>query len=214
MDDFVIHKVRVAWNEQMVMLTGWVHWNFELLLKCSEMLRNAYLRWIITCSTGSAYWLTVRFWISLIPQQVSLKVFYVYLEAFSNYWKLSKLRKLKSETNGFGGKGKLIANLIDELSVFYGIAIRRNKDSVKDMNTAIWATLKHKSSTDTNPQHNSCPPGDDSWYTWQKEMAQGKLAEYSHKPALSDDAFSKITPIYEDRSSENLLQRCRRIYAK
>ena len=76
------------------------------------------------------------------------------------------------------------------------------------METAIWATLKHKSSTDTNPQHDSCPLGDDSWCTWQKAKAQGKLAEYSHKPALSDYLLSEITPIYEDLSSGNLLQRC------
>ncbi|XP_011882790.1 PREDICTED: uncharacterized protein LOC105570297 [Vollenhovia emeryi] len=120
----------------------------------------------------------------------------------------ARLRKLKKETKGLGGKGKLTAKLIDELSVFYGLAIRRNKDSAEDMKTAIWATLKHKSSTDTNPQHDSCPPGDDSWCTWQKAKAQGKLAEYSHKPALSDYVLSAITPIYEELSSENLLQRC------
>ena len=33
-------------------------------------------------------------------------------------------------------------------------------------------------------------------------------AEYSHKPALSDDVLSEITLIYENLSSENLLQRC------
>ena len=65
------------------------------------------------------------------------------------------------------------------------------------MKTAIWTTLKHKSLTDINPRHDSCPPGDDSWCTWQKAKAQGKLAEYSHKPALSDDVLSEITPIYE-----------------
>ena len=58
------------------------------------------------------------------------------------------------------------------MSVFYGLAIRRNKDSVKDMKTEIWATLKHRLSTDTNPQHDSCPPGDDSWCTWQKANAR------------------------------------------
>ena len=79
---------------------------------------------------------------------------------------------MKKETNGPGGEGKLIAKFIDELSVFYGLAIRRNKDSVKDMKTAIWTTLKHKSSTDINPQHDSCPPGDNRWCTWQKAKAQ------------------------------------------
>ena len=110
--------------------------------------------------------------------------------------------------NGVGSKDKLIAKLIDELSVFYGLAIQRNKDFVKDMKTAIGATLKHKSSTDINPHHDSCPLGDDSWCTWQKAKAQGKLAKYSHKPASSDDLLSEITPVYEDLSSENLLQRC------
>ena len=113
---------------------------------------------------------------------------------------------MKKQTNGVGDKGKLKAKLIDELSVFWGLTIRRNKDSVKDMKTAIWATLKHKSSTDANPQHGSCPPRDDSWCTWQKAKAHGKLAQYSHKPALSDDVLSEITPVYEDLSSENLLQ--------
>ena len=75
------------------------------------------------------------------------------------------------------------------------------------MKTAIWATLKHKSSTDTNPQHDSCPP-DDSWCTWQKAKTQGKVAEYSHKPALSDDLLNAITPIYEDLTNDTLLQWC------
>jgi len=70
----------------------------------------------------------------------------------------ARLRKLKKETKGLGGKGKLTAKLIDELSVFCGLAIRRNKDSAEDIpKKAIWATLKHKSSTDKNPQHDNCP---------------------------------------------------------
>ncbi|KYN08308.1 hypothetical protein ALC62_00710 [Cyphomyrmex costatus] len=55
-----------------------------------------------------------------------------------------RLRKLKKETKGLGGKGKLTAKLIDELSVFYGLAIRRNSNSAENMKKAIWATLKHK----------------------------------------------------------------------
>ena len=47
------------------------------------MLRNAYLRQIVTCPVGSAYWITIQFWTSLIHKQVSVKVFYVQLEAFS-----------------------------------------------------------------------------------------------------------------------------------
>jgi len=31
------------------------------------------------------------------------------------------------------------------------------------MKTAIWSTLKHKSSTNTKPQHENYPPGPSSW---------------------------------------------------
>ena len=36
----------------------------------------------------------------------------------------------------------------------------------------------------------------------------GQTGPVSHKTALSADVLSKITPVYEDLSSENLLQRC------
>lgn len=71
----------------------------------------------------------------------------------------ARLHKVKKDTKKLGGKGKLTAKLIDELSVYYGLAIRRNKDSMNNMKKAIWATLLHKSSTDKNPQHDNCPPG-------------------------------------------------------
>lgn len=120
----------------------------------------------------------------------------------------ARLRKLKKDTKGLGGKGKLTAKLIDELSVYYGLAIRRNKDSMPDMKKAIWATLKHKASTNEKPQHEDCPQGEDSWCTWQQAKAQGNLSDYEHKPALSSDVLKAITPIYEELSNENLLTRC------
>lgn len=40
-------------------------------------------------------------------------------------------RDLKKTTKDLGGKGKLTASLIDELTIYYGLAIRRNHDSVK-----------------------------------------------------------------------------------
>lgn len=49
----------------------------------------------------------------------------------------TRLRNLKKNTKGLGGKGKLTRKLIDELSVYYGLAIRRNKDLVKKMRTEI-----------------------------------------------------------------------------
>jgi len=43
----------------------------------------------------------------------------------------SRLRKLKQNKKGLGGKGKLTGKLIDELTIYYGLAIRRNCNSVE-----------------------------------------------------------------------------------
>ncbi|KOC63054.1 hypothetical protein WH47_04908 [Habropoda laboriosa] len=90
----------------------------------------------------------------------------------------ARLRKVKKETKGLGRKGKLTAKLIDELSVYYGLAIRRNKNSKEDMKKEIWATLKHKSSTNENPQHEDCPPGPESWCSYQEAKANNNLLNY------------------------------------
>lgn len=60
------------------------------------------------------------------------------------------------------GKGKLTAKLIDKLTIYYGLAIRRHSNSVEDMNNAIWATYYHYASSDENPQHEKCPGGANS----------------------------------------------------
>lgn len=120
----------------------------------------------------------------------------------------ARLRKVKKDTKGLDGEEKLTGNLIDELSVYYGLAIIKNKDSTEGMSRAIWATLQHKSSTDANPQHDNCPPGPDSWCTWQKAKADNKLNEYTHTPALPDVVFNAIIPVYEVLTEEGLLQRC------
>jgi len=68
----------------------------------------------------------------------------------------TRLRNLKKSSKNLGGKGKLSAKLIDELTIYYGLAIRRNPTSLDDMKNEIWATLFHKLSTDENPQHEKC----------------------------------------------------------
>jgi len=60
----------------------------------------------------------------------------------------TRLRNLKKNTKGLGGKGKLTGRLIDDLTLYYGLGIRRNTDSVENMRKEIWATLYHKLSTD------------------------------------------------------------------
>ncbi|XP_048512253.1 uncharacterized protein LOC125501155 [Athalia rosae] len=125
----------------------------------------------------------------------------------------ARLRKAKNENKGKGiggkGPGKLTDKVINKLSLYYGLAIRRHPDSIEDMKNAIWATFYHNSSTNENPQHLYCPPGPESWCKWQNAAHEGTSEEFDHEnPPLSDDVLEIIKPIYESLSSEDLLVRC------
>lgn len=121
----------------------------------------------------------------------------------------TRLRECKRKTKGLGGKGKLTGKMIDKLTVYYGLAIRRHRDSVENMYNAIWATYDHYSSTDNKPCHSKCPTGAESWCAWQRASANGELASYKHdyRP-LSPDFLAAIKPVYEDLSKDTLLERC------
>ncbi|KAI4478593.1 hypothetical protein M0804_011916 [Polistes exclamans] len=47
--------------------------------------------------------------------------------------------------------------MIDRLTIYYGLAIRMNCESIKKMKDAIWATYFHYNTTDKKPQHDKCP---------------------------------------------------------
>ena len=118
----------------------------------------------------------------------------------------SRLRQLVKKQKGLSGK--LTGKLIDNLSIYYGLAIRRNSQSVEDMRREIWATLYHKTSTDLAPRHTNCPEGANSWCTWQKAKADGQLEDYTHKPPMKTEVFDAICPVYEDLCRDDLLVRC------
>lgn len=72
------------------------------------------------------------------------------------------LRKLKHETPGLGGKGKLTDGLIDKLQNYSGIAIRSNAGNFPEMKKAIYASLFHCASYKDCPLHDHCPTGTSS----------------------------------------------------
>ncbi|XP_044588919.1 uncharacterized protein LOC123268103 [Cotesia glomerata] len=101
----------------------------------------------------------------------------------------SRLRKAKKNNTGIGGKGpgKLTDKVINELSLYYGLAIRRNPESVENMKNE----------------------GSSSWCKWQVAEAEETLDEFQHNnPPLTEAVQKVIKPIYEDLSSESLLERC------
>lgn len=121
----------------------------------------------------------------------------------------ARLRSDKKANKGIGGKGKLTAKVISDLTAYYGLAIRRNVDSVENMYNDIWATYHHYSSSDDNPVHDNCPPGPDSWCKWRVAEALDELDTFRHSaPPLPQDVLEILKPIYEELSRRDLLERC------
>ena len=111
--------------------------------------------------------------------------------------------------NHFCCKGKLTGKMIDKLTVYYGLAIRRNFDSIEGMYNAIWATYYHHSSTDSNPCHDKCLPSEDSWCSWQCASAKRELASFKDNYVpLPQDVLSAIKFIYEDLNKHSSLKKC------
>ena len=99
--------------------------------------------------------------------------------------------------------------MIDKLTIYYRLAIRRNHTSVEKMKNAIWETYYHYSSSNQKPQHQKCPSGEDSWCEWQKASAKKKLRTFKHSyNALPTDVLQAIKPIYDDLSIDALLEGC------
>lgn len=117
----------------------------------------------------------------------------------------SRLRNIKTKEK-LGGKGKLTAVLIKKLTKYYGLAIRRNIESVDEMAKAIMATYYHLCSTNEKPRHENCPPGPDSWCKYR--VAEVSDINFDHPPALHPDVAKHLLPIYEELSKKDLLERC------
>ena len=89
------------------------------------------------------------------------------------------LRELKKKTGRaklqdgktIGGRGRLTDKEIDQLQIYYGLAIRRNKGNLQQMKREVTAILEHRCSMDENPNHNFCPEGEESWCKFQRDRA-------------------------------------------
>ena len=126
----------------------------------------------------------------------------------------SALRKLKSSRgtskllNGktLGGRGRLAAERIEKLQVYYGLAIRRNKGNVEGMRKEIWTGLKHSASSDEQQQHEDYPDKEDTWCKFKKAQRNGQV--YSHKNPLPEAIVAEIKPTYERLTKQDLLEGC------
>ena len=121
------------------------------------------------------------------------------------------LRNLVSEHKGtdstLGGRGKLTNDRIDELTGYYGRAIKDNVGNLEGMQRAVWASFFHTISTDEDPHHSHCPDGPNSWCKY-------KRAEYHDVPPpprknpLPRGVGLFLPPVYKRLGSVELLKKC------
>lgn len=102
------------------------------------------------------------------------------------------------------GKSRLTLNVIDTLQNYYEMAIRKNIDNLHNMFQAVSSTFYHKMSTDEEPKHGICPPGEGSWCKYQRSMVTKE--PFSHKNSIPMAVLNKIKPIYKDLSRTELLK--------
>ena len=129
----------------------------------------------------------------------------------------SALRNLVSDMSKkgvtLGGKkpGSLTANKIRKLGIYFARAIRSNS-TAEGMKQAILASLHHNYSTDDNPRHMYCPPGESSWCFFKKDIANhlypGGHAKRIHTPLDYDRLHKYLEPIYNRLTDPKLLKRC------
>lgn len=127
-----------------------------------------------------------------------------------------RLRELKKSMRGkklkdgkvLGGKGRLTDKLINQLTIYYGNAIRNNKDSLTDMRKAVWAVFYHTRSCDKKLSHDFCPVGENSWCLYQQAKALGNASKFRHKKSVPIAVMDCVKPIFKDLSDPSLLRRC------
>ncbi|KAE8745984.1 hypothetical protein FOCC_FOCC007346 [Frankliniella occidentalis] len=119
-----------------------------------------------------------------------------------------KMKGLKlKDGKGLGGKGRLTDGRIDQISSYYGNAIR-SSETVTSMKRNIWAIFYHIRSRDSKPQHKFCPKGPNSWCKYVNAKRDGSLQNFKHKNSLPVVVMDAIKPVFVDLTKEDLLQRC------
>ena len=118
--------------------------------------------------------------------------------------------RARGVTLGGRKEGSLKEATITRLTNYYRHAIVNNIPDVRKIKQAIFATLRHYMSTDTSPQHGSCPKGVSSWCFYNKQHAEGKPPDSHNKMSCkrSPQVVNKIMPLYQRLASDQLLQRC------
>lgn len=126
----------------------------------------------------------------------------------------SRLRRLKkksgktklSDGKPIGGKGRLTNAAINDIQLYYGLAIRENCSvSVKAMHSAVWAEYFHLISTNEDPAHASCPKTPDTWCKYQKAVQNKEIYDHEKHNHVAPVVMEKIKQTFRDLADPSLL---------
>lgn len=126
------------------------------------------------------------------------------LRTLKKKWGKTKLADGKS----IGGKGRLTNSVINDMQLYYGLAIRRNINSLEGMRTAIWAQYFHMISTNEHPAHSLCPRTADSWCKYQKAKINGEEYDHRQHNHVKPIVMELIKPIFRNLTDRTLLAKC------
>ena len=123
------------------------------------------------------------------------------------------IERLKQSSKGskhhLSGKGRITQKLQKQLSISYSQALKDAAPDAQYMQRAVLATLYHRTSTDTHPQHQYCPEGNGSWCKYQVETSQGVLdknRQYKHKVSIKPEYGEQLVSLYNRLSSPGMLK--------
>lgn len=126
----------------------------------------------------------------------------------------TRLRNLKaqhrklSDGKTLGGKNRLTDTAIQKIQIYYGLAIKRNVESVSAMHQAVWALYFHVSSSNEEPKHQLCPDTDDTWCKFRKAQKEGTVYDHNCHFHLPKIIMNEIKYIFRDLSDKKLLEKC------
>lgn len=122
--------------------------------------------------------------------------------------KAKKGKQLLSDKKTIGGRGRLTGAAIKQISIYYGLAIRRNTSSLQKMEEAVRAVYWHLCSTNQKPYHELCPKGADSWCKFQKAKAKNEIYDHKEHFHIPITVMAEIKPIFKDLGAKELLKKC------
>ena len=117
-------------------------------------------------------------------------------------------RKKQGVTLGGRGVGQLTEKKMVRLQNYYRKAVLSNHD-VDSMRKAIWATIKHCTSTDEEPKHQDCPVGVRSYCFYQRALARNETPDkHDSSTYLNSKVAAEMEPLYQRLTDEDLLRGC------